>query len=194
MGLFKKKKDVSPKTNSFGEPLDKLVDGELPWGWVSANREFTAKISSEFDVFLHDWIDSRKLSPREQYAALKSLVLYLNDVKKLCYSKGECFAFWFSEILTSNNYLSTITAELNELEQNIEQLQNQYETKKIALNNIDSKIIMALKNNDGILQSDFVKLFDPSIQVDVKNKLYYMEKEGKVVRIKSGRSYTLHLK
>ena len=82
----------------------------------------------------------------------------------------------------------------NELVKNFAEVQKQYEERKIELLSIDLKIIQALKENQGILQSDFVKTFNPVVQNDVKDKLYHLEKSGKLQRTKSGRSYILNYK
>lgn len=127
MGLFdilKKKAAVSkPKpqetkagTNSFGERIDRLTpDGELPWGWVTRNKEFCDKINGEYSYFLNAWLQARSKTPKEQYSALKSFVVYLEDVEKLCKAKGECFDFWFHKILTGTGYVEKRKKELTEL-------------------------------------------------------------------------------
>lgn len=106
--------------NSFGERMDMLTkDGELPFGWVTQNKNFTERINREFSYFLQLWLDARNKSPKELYSALKSFVLYLEDAERLCKSKGECFEFWFYEILTAPNYIEKRKAELRELEINL---------------------------------------------------------------------------
>ena len=123
MGLFDfiKKKPVVPKqhapaTNSFGERYDRLTpEGELPWGWVTKNKDFCDKIKGGFSYFLNMWLDARKKSPKEQYQALKAFVVYLEDVERRCKSEGECFEFWFREILTSKDYVEKRKKELEEL-------------------------------------------------------------------------------
>jgi hypothetical protein len=169
-------------------------EGELPWGWYTHTREFTSKIEKEYSYFLNLWLDNRSKSPREEYSALKSFVLYLEDVEKLCKSKGECYEFWFYEILTSRDYLDQRKAELKELTYNFDELCAEYEKRITLLVDIDAKIIKELKANPNILQADFVKIFDPFIQNDVREKLYYLAKSGKLERTKSGRSYTLRYK
>lgn len=116
-GFKKKKKDSAPvsNVNSFGEPLDKLVDGELPWGWVTANKDFTDKINAEWGMFLNRWLESRNADIAEQYGALKSLVMYLEDAQKLCHQKGECFEFWYDECIASHDYIDKRKSELAEL-------------------------------------------------------------------------------
>lgn len=205
MGLFDfmKKKSVPAKTpnttkvetNSFGEPLDRLTpEGELPWGWISHNNEFTGKIGGEYSHFLNMWLESRNKSPKEQYSALKSFVLYLEDAGKLCESKGECFEFWFYEYLTSKEYIEKRKSELEELTANLDELQSNFIKRNEELSGLDERIIKMLIDNPGILQSEFVKMFDSLVQNDVREKLYFMEKSGELERTKSGRSYILHYK
>ena len=164
--------------------------------WPLSTLRLTSKNDKELidfaELVLNKWIDSRKKSPKELYNALKSFVTYLEDVEYLCKSKGECYEFWFREILTTPDYITKRKNELNELSQNLEALQRQYEKKKSELLSLDSRITKALIENDGILQSDFIKKFDPLIENEVREKLYYLSKEGKLQRIKTGRSYTLH--
>lgn len=208
MGLFnfKKKKDIKIVFKAPSTPdidLKHLTkEGELPWGWVTHNKEFTDKISNEFSYFLNKCIESRAKSPKEQYPALKSLVLYLEDVEKLCKSKGECFEFWFYEILTSRDYLTNSKKQLEHLVTNMDSLQKEYELnawkekeKQRKIIEMKSDVILLLKENDGILQSEFWKLFDDEIcRMAATDIVYALVKEGKIERTKSGRSYTLHYK
>lgn len=102
---------VTPTSNL--EHLTK--SGELPFGWVTRNKEFTEKIRNEYSFFLNTWLASRKSDPKEQYEALKSFIIYLEDLEKLCKEKGECFEFWYYEILTSKDYLQKRKKELESL-------------------------------------------------------------------------------
>lgn len=191
------KEPQSQKTevNSFGERWDRLTeDGELPWGWILHNNEFTGKIGGEYSHFLNMWLDSRNKSPLEQYSALKSFVLYLEDAERLCKSKGECFELWFCEYLTSKDYIEKRKTELDELTANFDELQSNYIKRNKELLNLDERIVKALIEHPNILQADFVKLFDPIVQPDIKDKLYWLDKSGKLERTKSGRSYILHYK
>ena len=129
MGLFDfmKKKDFKKENgqkafnalHALATPADDLEhltkEGELPWGWHAHTKEFTDKINNEYSCFLHAWLETRNKSPREECAALKSFVLYLEDVEKLCKSKGECFEFWFHEILTGKGYIENRKHELEKL-------------------------------------------------------------------------------
>lgn len=190
-------KPQAPKTevNSFGERLDRLTeDGELPWGWVTHNNDFTGKIGKEYTYFLNNWLDSRNKSPKEQYSALKSFILYLEDAEKLCKAKGECFELWFCEYLITKDYIKKRKRELEALTANLDELQSNFIKRNEELSGLDERIIKMLIDNPGILQSEFIKMFDSLIQNDVREKLYFMEKSGKLERTKSGRSYILHYK
>lgn len=173
---------------------EKLTEnGELPWGWHTANKDFTDKIKNEYTYFLNEWIKSEKSSPTDQYNALKSLVLYLHDAKELCYSKNECFAYWFDGVIADNDYIQKREKELEELQGKYLQLQKTYEKRQKALVGLDIKVVDLLKENQGILQADFVKMFEPEVQGDVSEILYNMAKNGNVTRTKQGRSYTLNI-
>lgn len=130
MGLFGllKRKPVE-KQGFYQDDLDHLdKDGELPWGWFSANLDFTEQIQNEYRIFLNAWIESRRKSPKEEYAALKSFVTYMNDVKSLCYSKGECFDFW-RKIQFDDEYLNERTEELQYIQAHFGELEAKYKEK-----------------------------------------------------------------
>lgn len=187
--------------NVWGESLDQLINGELPWGWITDNKEFVDKIDKEYSYFLQIWIDSRNGSPKQIYSALKPFVSYIKDTEELCKSKGECFEFWFYNILCSEEYIAARKQELYDLETNLDEEQEKYENKQKEIKERQQKaiemkpeVIELLKNNDNILQSDFWKLFDKSSRDAVSDIVYGLLREGKIERTKSGRSYLLHFK
>lgn len=177
--------------------MNHLENGELPWGWLNENKDFLEKIEKEYTYFLNRWCAVRYKSPKQLKPVLKSFVMYLRDVEKLCISKGECFEFWYYNIFTTKDYLNKRTKELEELENNFDSLQRNYESthptkEKIAT--LKSRVIEKLIENDGILQSDFWKMFDASEQESVKDIVYLLRLDGKIERVKSGRSFILHYK
>ena len=191
-GLFNKK---TVKKTIQGQNMNHLdKDGRLPWGWIYQNKEFCDKIQSEYTYFLNMWLESKSKEPLRRYEGLKSLVLWLEKARTLCYSKGECFGYWFSSIIENDEQITRRQAELDELTDNFIAIESEWKIRQRELHNLDAKIKNLLKENDGILQSEFVKMFDQSVQHEVKEKLYYMDKEGKLQRTKQGRSYSLHLK
>ena len=115
MGIFdllKSKKEATP-TNF--EHLTK--EGELPFGWTYKNKDFIEKTNNEYSFYLNNWLNSRNDEPKKQYETLKSFIIYLEDVERLCKSKGECFEFWFYEILTTPDYIQKRKEELKKLKQ-----------------------------------------------------------------------------
>lgn len=121
MGLFKKnvkrvnnelKRDKQVKNELKQEHLE---DGNLPWGWVTRNRTFTDKIQNEYTGYLDKWVKLRGKKNQDEYTALEELIKYLEDAEKLCKAKGECFEFWFHEILITPDYIQKRKAELEEL-------------------------------------------------------------------------------
>ena len=184
---------VLDRINKPDDDLEHLTpDGDFPWGWHTHNKDFTEKISNEFSRFLNLWLDAKQKSPRELHSALNSFILYLEDVQKLCKQKGECFEFWFNRILTAPGYLEARKEELRELTDNLDELQQNYYKKTTLLSVLDNEIIQKLQENDGILQADFIKLFDECVHNEVSSKLYFMAKSGELKRTKSGRSYILN--
>lgn len=121
--------DIIVKTGTKPTPKPEMDwehltdEGELPFGWIYHNKEFTDRINNEYSHFLNLWLDARKKSPKELHSALKSFILYMEDVEKLCKSKGECFEFWFYELIASKDYIEKRKNELKELTENLDELQ-----------------------------------------------------------------------
>lgn len=182
-----KVKTTDHKNNSFGEPLDKLVDGDLPWGWSYHNEKFINEIRNEYSYFLNKWANARNSSTQELYSALKSFVQYMEDVDKLCKSKGECFEFWFSEVLTGKGYLEKRKAELQSLESHYDELVA-LENKKETLSN---DLWNYLSDHNGILQKDIYKNFDIALKSDIQQLLYQWDNEHKIRREKKGNTYSI---
>lgn len=200
MLFFRKKETTNEKignkttkpTEERKDHLDK--DGNLPYGWIYANRGFCDKINGEYSHFLNMWIESKGLEPLKRYSALKSLVLWLQDARKLCHSLNECFAKWFSDTIASDEEIARWETDLDELQNNFLEIERVWKIRERELPKLEENIKFLIQQHDGILQTDFVKLFDEVIHHEVKEKLYYMSKAGTIERIKSGRSYTLHIK
>ena len=91
----------------------------MPFGWAYANKDFVDKIECEYHAFADAWFSSKGADPLKRYAALKSLVLYMEDVKKLCDSKGECFVKWASELVADPKLIEQRKKELKRIEESI---------------------------------------------------------------------------
>lgn len=204
--FIKKKKNVEPepKVNSLGESLDRLIDGELPFGWVTHHKDFVEQMETEYYYFLKLWYDARDTkNPREEFAALKSLFLHTEAVQKLCKEKGETYSFWCNEYLLNQEAIQNQTDRLSDLENNMDAKLQEYETWKETQHELkmqqeyensitDEMMFDAIRQNEGMLQKDFCKMFP--YPKAISNKLYQMAKEDKIERIKSGNSYTLKVK
>ena len=194
-GLFSKKKPVVNEVHSKRDDLDHLTSsGDLPWGWVTAYKNFTDPISKEYAQFSKSHQKSEDKSPKEQYAALKSLVVYMNDVKKLCSSKGECFDLWRKELLFSDKELKEYTNRLEYIKDNFDDLEDLYQRNEYIKKCVLPQIPKIIRKTPGILQTDIYKLFPVDCKVQISSRLYELDKAGKIIREKSGRSYSLKMK
>lgn len=202
MSLFKKK---TQKNSEPVQDFDHLTpDGELPWGWLSHNRDFTNSINDEHKEYLQSWINAKQQgNPIVLKNVLHDFIKFMEHCQKICKSKGECFWFWYNEIIASQEYIDARKSELNNIETNLDAELAEYKSAKnqeamIANFNptiTDDMIRNMIKSHPDILQKDFYKLFEqPFAKNALSERLYFMAKEGKIKRIKSGNSYILKVK
>ena len=116
-GIFKKKKPS--KKNGFGERMDRLCKGDLPFGWSYANRDFIGRIEKECSQFTDAYYSSRRKGIKQEYAALKSLIRYTEDVTRLCRRKGRCYAYWASRTVAPPKLIADYKARLKRLEEKL---------------------------------------------------------------------------
>ena len=116
---LKKKEKQKQKQEQKQEPeQEHLINGELPFGWTYRNKDFVEQIQNEYKYFMDCWLEA-KIETKEKYGALKSYIMYLEDVEKLCKTKGECFEYWFYEILASPDYIEKRKKELEALQEKL---------------------------------------------------------------------------
>ena len=87
------KSPKEPKTNSINQPLDHLIDGELPFGWIKYHQEY---FKTKDDGMVE--LASKALhikDKNERIIALQKLIDYFYSYKAECDAKGECFAKFF---------------------------------------------------------------------------------------------------
>ena len=203
-GFFKKKQKVEqPHTNPSIQiewngltvnKIDEKVcedDIDLPFGWITHNKEFIEPLEKEFSYFMHNWINAESKSPKELYSALKSFVYYMEDVKRLCSSKGEHFKYWCDTVLIGNDYFETRKSELEDLSTKWIEMQKEYEIKQHLLSTLPSNLMDFLNDNNGILQADVYKHFSPVVKSEIQSLLYEWDKTGKISKEKSGKSYKI---
>lgn len=174
--------------------FEDIYNSNIPYEWYQQNRSFLESMRKKYGNLLDRWANSRNIntSPKIQLKNLSEFVSFMDEELLICKQKGEYYEAWFYQYLTTPDYIEKRRSELQNLAENIEDLQAKFEKRKNELVDLDARIIQALKQNDGILQSEFAKLFDVSVKNDVCEKLYFMEKNGDLQRIKSGKSYILH--
>lgn len=194
----KEKADMLAKIAEPAADLEHLdEDGELPWGWHTYHdHEFTDQIESKFNYFRTQWIVSRNSgSPQEECAALKSLLVCMDDAQRASDQKGECYSFWCSEYLINQEWKSKLQEQLKDLEENMDEKIAEYERRMETSSIISDDLLLSeIQKHEGILQKDFYKLFSGCDKNIISEKLYYMAKEGKIERTKSGNSYILKSK
>lgn len=189
MGLFNFSK--KPPKNDLGERMDRLTpEGELPWGWLYANKEFTQKIESEHLSFSNAYYDSKCKGALKEYAALKSLIIHMKDVKRLCESQGECFSFWSTFVVSNPDDLASLEERLNYLEENMDEL---IKTETV-ITRLERELPEIIKAEPGILQTDIYKRYTPDVKHHISSILNSMENDGVIIREKSGRTYSLKAK
>lgn len=125
MGLFKKKLklNISFQEKTNVPPLDKV---DVPTSLYSygkdffyKNKDFIQDIEKQNTYFLNLWLASRNSSNKvKKYEDLKSFILFLNDARALCKSKGKNFQNWFFDIIASDEYIKQRELELEQLKNN----------------------------------------------------------------------------
>lgn len=195
--------NVLKAVQAIAKPADDLEhldqDGELPWGWYSKNEPIYKLYENKIVQLA---VDLKPLKGYERIAQLENLIASYYEYKEFCYRQNECFQKYFSDTwehcfnsrYDDFEYITPYIKELAQLKSSEATLNKEHERRMVALDNLDERILDALCEHDGILQSDFVKLFDYTVHAEVRDKLYHMTQEGHLERVKSGRSYILHIK
>lgn len=185
-------KPIDKNHNSFGQDITHLTeDGELPWGWIYANRDFIKPIEEQYDYFMNEYINAKKQEKGIQVvrSALKSFIAYMEDMEKICASKGECFIEWSKISICNPATMESYRNDLKKIEDNLDDL---IEKEKLV-KWLRPELLRMIRNEPGVVQSDLYKRFDVSLKPEVSNQLYLLSAKGLITREKSGKSYKLYL-
>ncbi len=185
--------------NSMNEPLDKLVNGELPWGWITHNQEFISQKESPLTQYANA---SRNGNIDERIRVLKEMISYYENIKQEFYSKSECHRKYFQDMWehchNSRNddfeYITPYKETLCDLIQNYDSLKAAEEKRISNLHKLDEKLYNFIYSHDGVLQRDIYKEFDSSVKSDIQDLLYQWDKCGKIKREKTGNTYRVSVK
>lgn len=165
-------------------------DGDLPFGWIYANADFVEPTEKVYGGLLDTWIAEKKKGVMNEYSALKALVVFMEDTKKLCISKDECFERWSKIMVARPDDLERHKERLTYIETHLDELlQHEKVLKKLRT---DLKKI--IQSEPGVKQEHLYKRFSPELKSDISNELYIMAGKGVITREKSGRSYALYMK
>lgn len=175
--------------NTFGDDLRHLTpDGELPWGWVHYYQDFTSQQERKID---NKWKTVYSAaSTQEKLDAFRKYFDTVTKVGEVCRNTGECHYKWFCENIIGSQWYND---QLDQYEQLKHKAPSLIKREKL-LANLEADIMIRLHECNGILQSDFIRTFDPLIKSEVSSFLYEADKAGKIKRTKSGRSYILEVK
>ena len=172
------------------QPMDRLTkDGKLPFGWIYQNKSFTDPLKESQSILIQQISDTWYDSPRRHLSALETYIMFMQNTEDDCRNKGECFLYWYNEYFAVGGYQEYID-RCKEYQENIVQLDSDYMRKKT----IQKEIIQIIKANPHILQTEVYKKFAPEEKGIVSNELYQFAASGKIVREKSGRTYSLTIK
>ena len=90
--FFKRKKKDQKPVNTFGQDLNKLIDGKLPFGWVVKFKDYYQPKDSKMTELA---LSIKGKNGQERIAALQTLIKYFYSYKEECKLKGECFEKYF---------------------------------------------------------------------------------------------------
>ena len=192
--------------NTFGRRLDKLDEnGELPWGWEFANRDFISVHDGKLFNLCKQCSISNSIDDE-----MKNLVEFINyyySYKNECKEKGECFYKYFENMHMKCFDSQNPCFELVQpKEERLAYIKSNYQSlinKEIRLKKIEQDIIPTLgenllniiSENPGIIQTDIYKMYDEDIKSYISEKLYFFDHKEKLIRReKYGRTYKIYKK
>lgn len=192
MGLFSifgnKSERIVP-----GQQFDRLdANGHIPSGWYYANYQFTQQMKANYDYFLNRYIVAKK----EEHGiiavrnALKDFITYMEDAKRVCESRGECFVAWGELHIFDQLAVDGYKRDLQEIEENLQAI---IEKEKL-IKWLRPELLRIIREEPGVVQSTIYKRFDTDLKFEVQNQLYMLWSHDIIIREKSGRSYKLYIK
>lgn len=131
----------------------------------------------------------------------KENISVFEELKNFCNSCGEGGKIFFEKYYlhchNSTNddfiYIQEDIDKLNYLEKNYDKLKSDEEKYNSLIVGLEDKILKILNENNGILQKDLIKMFDPLLKNDISNFIYKLTKDNKIEKKKVGNSNALFL-
>lgn len=138
----------------------------------------------------------------EKIEVLKALIQSYYDLRSKCVSLGKDYQDYFSKMWehchNSKNpdfcFIDRFEQELYQLESNRNMLFAEQELYQEKSKDLKRKVIEILAKHKEIVQTDIYKKFDPIVQKDIQNILYFLAKEGVIEREKYKKTYKIKFK
>lgn len=130
---------------------------------------------------------------------LETALQKYNELKSICTRLGPDFQEYFSDMWEHCHntrcedfcYGDKLQNELNYLLENRDSLLEKQKKYDEESQNLEERLLNVIKVNSPVLQTDLYKTFDPILKGDIQNLLYAWSKNGKISRIKTGRTYKI---
>ncbi len=191
MMLFRKKL----RTTVSGNPLDKLINGDLPFGWYSYMEKEIKEWETPIPEMVNAVLHAKTVDEKERL--LKKLIDYYEKYRTWCYSKDDCWKKHFSgrweychnSKCSDFDFIEPYKESLSSLLENKEHLL-EIEKQRASL---QDSLIVTIQSNPGMLQTDIYKLFDHELRYEISDILLQWDKEGQIIRKKRGSSYSICL-
>lgn len=137
-----------------------------------------------------------------QIAVLSELIKEFYELKDYCETLGEEYGDYFSKTWEHCHnsrcsdfcYITRYEEQLAQLRENYESLKAKDERYLQNIKDLKPRVIACICENPGILQAELYKQFDETVKPDIQEMLYFLSKDGFIIRQKKGNTYELHLK
>lgn len=187
--------------NSPKKPAKEIIDEDsgLPFGWITHHKGFVDKVQNEEQHFISLYTSANGVLNR--YAGLKSYIQYLKDglkhYRQVGTNEGKYFKYYVVESEAAKSFKKDFEYMSRNIDSLLEEERNQKKQQELvnsALPTIENDLVQIIKDNPGIFQKNIYKEFDPLLKELVSSTLYFMAKDNKIIREKSGNSYKLYVK
>lgn len=171
-------------------------NGELPLGWVGRHYDELKDMEENIGDHVKAAQDASK-PVDERIAEYETAICLYNRMKERFDTAGGCYAKYFSDMwenchnskCDSYKYIDSIEEDMIKLRENYEVLKR----REMLIQTLDDDLIGFITSKGTVLQTDVFMAFDPVLKTDIQNRLYNWDKEGRINREKSGRSYLISL-
>lgn len=159
------------------------------------HHDYTTQLDSGIESYIRQYKICSNID--EEISILRDFVSHYNAKKAEAEALGAEYKQYFDDMYEHcHNSREEDFSLISYYQDRLQYLVENYEKEKDKerkLITLHDDVISLLKENDGILQKDFCKLFDLNIRNEVRNELYFADKKGLISREKIGNTYILHV-